>query len=357
MNNQNQRNSSLSSLLKLLGAVFALILLIGALDKAGVKVMLGNESAGSAYESSLLPRAESEAAPDRPATAYAPPKSPASYGRSNTRTSRRASEGLSTTDIDNFLNQFASSARTQALEQGVPAGIALAYGIEELKRGQRIDSWEAFQDKVVQPLARLKQEVPRDALSRYFKYSANSQRWAQGLGRYARHAEQQLLHNLRTYRLEAEDEAVTEMLLNQPQDEPRVQKVADEVTAKIVRRQNNAKTKAQETAQTPKAGTEAWRNFYDEEVGHEVAKGIARKKLRSGEYIGEADMEALIEETNQETETTMQNNIGLLGRKINRSHKNASERLDITAPRNAQAREELYQKKLREQGYVKGHRK
>lgn len=353
MSNQYQNSSSLSSLLKLLGAVFALILIIGALDKAGVKVVLGDKPTGNAYESSLLPGTEGQAR--QPKAAYTPPRDEerAAYHKPG----RQAEQSLTTTNIDNFIDRFASSARKQALEQGVPAGIALAYGIEELKRGQRIDSWDDFQDKVVQPLARLKQEVPRNALSRYFKYSANSQRWAQGLGRYARHAEQQLLNNLNAYALEAQDAAVTEILLRQPEDEPRLQEVADEVTAKIVRRQDENRTVEKKTAQTPESGTKAWRNFYEEEVGHEVAKEIARKKLRSGQYIGGSDMEALIEETNKETEATIQNNIGLLGRKVNRNHKNASQKLDITDPRNAQAREELYQQKLREQGYVKGHRK
>lgn len=353
MSNQNRNNSSLSGLLKLLGAVFALILIIGALDKAGVKIILGDKPAGDTYESNLLPRA----APEKERSSYVPPRSPEGHNRSAPSGRRTPSEGLTATGIENFLDRFASSARKQALEQGVPAGIALAYGIEELKRGQRIDSWDDFQEKVVQPLARLKQEVPRDALSHYFKYSANSQRWAKGLGRYTRHAEQQLLDNLRAYGLAAEDEAVTEILLSQPEDSPRLQEVADEVTAKIVRRQNKDRTVEQETAQTPETGTKAWRDFYQEEVGHEVAKEIARKKLRSGQYIGEADMEALIEETNQETQATMKSNIGLLGRKINKNHEGAGQKLDITAPRNAQAREELYQQKLREQGYVKGHRK
>ncbi|MEQ8704372.1 MAG: hypothetical protein RIC19_10655 [Phaeodactylibacter sp.] len=354
MSNQHRNNSSLSGLLKLLGAIFALILIIGALDKAGVKVVMPDKAQGDIYESSLLPRTEAAAeTPD-----YSRPKPPANYTPRSAQPSRSgASAGLTATDIDNFLDQFASSARKQALEQGVPAGITLAYGIEELKRGQRIDSWEDFRDKVVQPLARLKQEVPRDALSRYFKYSANSQRWAQGLGRYSRHAEQQLLGNLHTFNLEAEDEAVTEILLQQPEDAARAAEVADEVTAKIVGRHNKGNRTEQETARTPETGTKAWRNFYEEEVGHEVAKEIARKKLRSGQYIGESDMEALIEETNQETETSMQNNIGLLGRKVNRNHKEAAQKLDITDPRNAQAREELYQQKLREQGYVKGNRK
>ena len=353
MNHAQQNNSSISGLLKLLGAVFALILLIGALDKAGVKVMLDHQPGTTAYESSLSPTAPAHSDFSNPT----PPKAPATYERAvYPKRSARSKDGISGTDIDNFLDQFASSARKQALEQGIPAGISLAFGIEELKRGQRIESWEDFQEIVVTPLASLKQEVPRDALSRYFKYSANSQRWAQGLGRYSRHAEQQLIANLDSYNLEAEDKAVTEILLQQPEDTRRVQQVADEVTATIIHRQTQDEHQ-QETAQTPKTGTKAWRNFYEEEVGHEVAKEVARKKLRSGQYIGEADMEALIEETNKETASTIRQNIGLLGRKINKGHKDAQQKLDITDPRNAQAREELYQKKLREQGYVKGQKK
>lgn len=353
MSNQYRNNSSLSTLLKLLGGIFALILLIGALDKAGVRIVMGDKPSGTAYESSFggdeKPAVE---APD-----YEPLASTATYERGARRSAQLPPESLTATDIHNFLDQFASSARKQALEQGVPAGIALAYGIEELKRGQRLESWEDFQQKVVLPLARLKQEVPRDALSRYFKYSANSELWAQGLGRYSRYDEQALLDNFQAYHLQSEDEAVTEILLQRPEDVSRVEEVADEVAAKIIHRQSTEDRAGKDPAiQAEETGTNAWRNFYEEEVGHEVAKEVARKKLRSGQFIGESDMEALIEETNEETKATIKHNIGLLGRKINREHKNAGEKLDITDPKNAQAREELYQQKLREQGYVKRQR-
>ena len=102
---------------------------------------MGDKPAGNAYESSMLPRTAERA--EEGHANYAPPRTPERYRRSAAREAAApAREGLSATDIDNFLDQFAATARKQALENGVPAGIALAYGIEELKRGQRIDSWD-----------------------------------------------------------------------------------------------------------------------------------------------------------------------------------------------------------------------
>ena len=83
-------------------------------------------------------------------------------------------------------------------------------------------------------------------------------------------------------------------------------------------------------------------------VGREVAREIAKKKIKSGKYIGEEDMDQLILDTNDETEKVVDNKLTLLGRKINKKHKDAEKMLDITDKKNAAAREELYQKKLKE---------
>jgi hypothetical protein len=72
------------------------------------------------------------------------------------------------------------------------------------------------------------------------------------------------MSNLQHFNLEAEDEAVTEILLQQPEDASRVQEVADEVTAKIVHRQNKGQRTETPTARAPETGTKAWRNFYEE---------------------------------------------------------------------------------------------
>lgn len=346
----SRKSGGINGLLRLLGAIFALILIIGALDKAGVSVVLDKKPQEGVVESRIYGGGQAEEAPK---TSMRLPERAATSNDYEAATGRSSRASSQTVDLEAWLDRFASSARKQALESGVPAGIALAVGLEELKRGRRIDSWDDFMAEVIQPLARLKQEVPRDALSTYFKYSANSQRWATGLGNYSRYSEYQLLDNMKQYGLQQEDKRVTEMLVNGTETNRRSQQVADEVVAK--RTASRARKAAASSKQPTEAGDamEEWEAFYDEEVGGEVAKEIARRKLRSGEYISEADMEALIEETNQETGKAMQNNISLMGRKINPNHKDAKKLQDITRPENAQARQELYQRKLREHSYVK----
>lgn len=347
----SRKSSGINGLLRLLGAIFALILIIGALDKAGVSIVLDKKPQDGVIESRLYGGAEAEAAPERRMSLPERPAAAHDYEAAVGNTQSRAARDHAPAE---WLERFASSARKQALESGVPAGISLAIGLEELKRGKRIDSWDDFMATVIQPLARLKQEVPRDALRTYFKYSANSQRWAQGLGNYSRYSEQQLLDNIRRYGLAKQDDAVTERLLQDPETEQRSSTVADEVVAqRNESRSQSVGDSRQAHTETSGDAMEEWEKFYEEEVGHEVAKEVARRKLRSGEYIGEADMEALIEATNQETGEAMQNNIGLLGRKINPDHKDADQMLDITRPENAQARQELYQRKLQEHRYVK----
>ena len=347
----SRKSSSINGLLKLLGAIFALILIIGALDRAGVSVVLDKQPQEDVMESRLHDGTEAETKPERRMSL---PERPATSYDYEAATGKTRSRKKQDDAPEEWLERFASSARKQALEYGVPAGVSLAVGLEELKRGERLDNWDDFMQKVVQPLARLKQEVPRDALRTYFKYSANSQLWAQGLGNYSRYSEQQLLDNIRQFSLNQHDDAVTERLLQDPETPRRSSEVADEVVAK--RSASRHQSKADRSSQHRESSGDAleeWEALYDEEVGREVAKEIARRKLRSGAYIGEADMEALVEETNQETGKAMQNNIGLLGRKINPNHKDADQMLDITRPENAQARQELYQRKLQEHSYVK----
>ena len=346
----SRKSSSINGLLRLLGAIFALILIIGALDKAGVSVVLDKEPQEDVVESRIYGGTEAETKPERRMSLPERPAASHDY-EAATGKSRNSSEHIYSPE--EWLERFASSARKQALEYGVPAGVSLAVAIEELKQGEQLNDWDDFMEKVVQPLARLKQEVPRDALRTYFKYSANSQRWAKGLGNYSRYAEQQLLDNIRQYGLSQHDDAVTELLLQDPETQRRSSEVADEVVAKRSASRNEDNAGSNRRSEASGEAVEEWEAFYEEEVGREVAKEIARRKLRSGEYIGESDMEALIEETNQETGKAMQNNIGLLGRKINPDHKDADQMLDITQPENAQARQELYQRKLREHSYVK----
>lgn len=344
----SSRTSSMGGLLKLLGVVFALILLVGLLDKAGIKVVVNEDSADARYEG------RASTSPDQAASSAYSDERPSGYSSYEPSASqpaaRRSATTGSTADLADWTERFARLAQEQALVYGVPAGVALAYGVEEIKRGQAIESADAFLQQVIRPLAQLKEDVPRDALSQYFKYSANSDRWAQGLGRYTRHAEQQLQENIKQFGLHRNDEVVVGLLRNDTRAEQRATQVADEVAGKQV--QKSEKRRAASESDEGQA-TQAWRDFYNEEVGRDVAKEVAKRKLRSGQYISDQDLEALIEETDQETETALGNNIGLLGRRINPKHKQAEAKSDITDPKNAQAREALYQQKLRERGYAR----
>lgn len=352
----SRRSSGISSLLRLLGAIFALVLIIGALDRAGVSVILDKKKPQEPVaESRLFSYDDQE--PETRMKLPAPSTRKQNYSRAG---EPRATTTSYQPNPSEWVERFAASARKQALEKGVPAGVALAVGLEKVRTGARIDSWEAFMSQVVEPLARLKQEVPKEVLGTYFKYSANSQRWVAGLSRYDNYTEERLLSHLKDFNLEAQDEKVTALILQSPDTEQRSDRVADEVVSKMVSSRNQragaAGAKEQPAESVKEEGLEEWEAFYEEEVGREVAREIARKKLRSGQYIGEEDMEALVEETNRETGQTMKHNIGLMGRRINRGHAEAEDMLDITKARNAQARQELYQKKLREKRYAKGNR-
>ncbi len=353
---RNGRSSGISSLLRLLGAIFALVLIIGALDRAGVSVVLDKEKPQEPIAESRMYSYDNQE-PENHVQLPAPSTSKPTYDRP--RKLREASSRYQPNPAE-WVERFAATARKQALEKGVPAGVALAVGLEKVRNGERLDSWDAFVNEVIEPLARLKQEVPKDVLRTYFKYSANSQRWVEGLSRYASYTEERLLSHLETFNLEAQDEQVTAIILQSPQTEERSGRVADEVVSKMVsdrnQRTRSSATEEQPAEQQQEEGIEEWEAFYEEEVGREVAREIARKKLRSGQYISEDDMDSLVEETNRETGEAMEQDIGLLGRQINRNHPEAEEMLDITKGRNAQARQELYQKKLREKRYAKGNR-
>ncbi|MFM9948257.1 MAG: hypothetical protein ACKV1O_09990, partial [Saprospiraceae bacterium] len=115
-----------------------------------------------------------------------------------------------------------------------------------------------------------------------------------------------------------------------------------EVTTSIRKKSRGAAVEDEET-DTPRAS-----NRYDEIVGSEVAKEAARKKLKSGRYLTEEDLTRLVEETDQETAKALKSKLAFPGRKVNPNHPDAAKRLDITDPKNTQAREELYQRKLKE---------
>ena len=160
---------------------------------------------------------------------------------------------------------------------------------------------------------------------------------------------------MQEYRLDYYDQQVRTALVEGTKVAPEMDRqasyVADEVSSHIVKRRiANEQETRNNSSRTAKV--EEWENYYDEAVGREVAKEIAKRKLKTGKYLTDEDMGRLVEEANVETQKVLKNNLSFLGRDINRNHPDAPEMLDITKPDNAQARQELYQKKVREREYA-----
>jgi len=361
----NKGNGAMGGLMRLLGFVFALILVIGMLDKAGLKVSLDGQKEGPSgkryYEASVGDNNSGEesgpetiyVAPDEPSRSSGQAYQPRSYNEySSTAPSRGSQPGMS---VDAFISHFAETATAQALDKGVPAGVSLALGIAKLQQGERIENWQDFMNKVVTPLARIKENAARDGLQPYFKYSANSSRWLEGLGRQGDYSYNALRQAMQQYRLDAYDEEVRTALSGGTRVSPEMDRqasfVADEVASNIVT-QRAAYEQQQRSGRKNTANAEKWEGYYNEVVGREVAKEVAKRKLKTGQYITDEDMGRLVEEANVETEKVMKKNLSFLGRDINRNHPDAPEMLDITKPGNAQARQELYQKKLKERDFA-----
>ena len=364
--NHNQSNGfGLGRLFTALGYLTALILIIGLLDKAGVRISLpGQEdksSNASFYSSSLGAAASSESSSDDAVVISAEPsvgkdngqgwEPVGSYAGKSRSTRAQDSKASSSSSVENWIERFSSTAVQQAVQKGIPAGIALAVGIAKLQSGKTIDSWEAFMEEVILPLARIKNTAGENERRAYFKYSANSERWAEGLNRSASFSASVLKNNIKNYGLNEYDREVTEKLANgevvDVEMERKARAVANQVTASI-RTEKAAAPKSERSRREASEKAEEWNTFYEESVGYEVAREVARKKLKSGQYITDEDMSRLVEEANTETSKVVGNKLSFLGRKINPSHPDAKQLQDVSDPRNAQAREELYQRKLQE---------
>ncbi|MEM9889001.1 MAG: hypothetical protein AAF849_24135 [Bacteroidota bacterium] len=266
---------------------------------------------------------------------------------------RRASPSNKAISIEDWIYSFEGFAKDQAIKNGVPAGISLAMGINVLENGVPIRSEADYIRLVVEPLRHLKTNAPYKDRSAYFKYAANSKKWADGLGASGRYSSSDLRKVIRQYRLDVFDRAVRDYIVGAASDSPalerKIEYVAQEAREqKIVNR--TASTSARPALSRSERVAE-WTNNYQDVVGQEVAKEVARKKLKTGSYITEEDMKQLIEETNAATDRAMENKLMFLGRRINREHKDASKVSDLTRAENAQARGERYQE------YVKSKRK
>ncbi len=251
--------------------------------------------------------------------------------------------GTSAPNLNYWIEQFSEIAVNQALERGIPAGVSLALGIAKLQSGATIQSFNDYLNQVIQPLVGAKKNASKEDRSYYFKYSANSDFWAEGLGKTGHYSTGDLKKIIRQYGLQTYDQSVrtqiTKGIVN-----PTIERQAIETANQVVAKKNLT-LKVDEDAERA-AKVEQWRQNYDENVGRAVAKEVARKKLNTGKYLSDEDLQRLVDETTVETEKVLEHKTMMMGRKINPNHPNAAQKLDITHPRNAQARGELYQQKV-----------
>lgn len=359
-NNSPRRNGG-SFLLKGLGFLFAVILFVGMMDKAGINIYVDEQGpANSRVAHAGLAEVSNTEAParekrntiivaDEPEVrhkeAYRTPKS---YDISSKTSSNR--KGLDrSVRVEDWIEGFSDLAMEQAMDRGIPAGVALAVGVAKIQEGVNISNWNSFMEEVIEPLAAAKFQASRKQIKSYFKYSANSEKWAEGLGNTGNFSSSNLKKVMKKYGLRDFDYEVRTKLSNDPEVEQKAREVAEEVTYAM--KESRWEARKKEVADRSRAremkNTEMWEADYDEMVGREVAKEIAKKKLKTNQYISEEDMARLVEETNVETSTVLKNKLSFPGRKLNKNHPDAAKLKDITNPKNAQAREELYQEKLK----------
>ncbi|HMQ47347.1 MAG TPA: hypothetical protein PKA00_07875 [Saprospiraceae bacterium] len=335
-----------------LGFLFAAVLFIGMMDKMGIKINANHQESSMA----MLPDfSNDDPASDESVIRISPDEEETArmereYVGSRATSKKVGNKAGSSKEqqIQGFIDRFSATAVDQALGKGIPAGISLAVGISKLQSGEHINSWAAFMEKIIQPLLQSKEDAENSKMRNYFKYSANSERWADGLAVSGAFSASALKKTMDHYELNRYDEEVRDRMSGEyrdPETEKKATYVADEVQAK---RKSSSKQTSENKKRNSEDDIEAWKDFYNESVGHEVAKEVARKKIKSGQYMTDEDMQQLIDETNQETDQVLQNKTGFLGRKINANHPEAAQKLDISDPKNAQAREELYQSKLKE---------
>ena len=347
-----QRERGNNRLFSTLGLLFAGILAIGVMNKAGVKIDFpgAGKGAGSGLMSASM---DDSGASENGGVVVLPPKGekgteydsdfvPKTPRDKPSRSSERTSSS-GNVNAEAWIERFSETAVQQAISKGIPAGIALAVGLMEIQSGKSINNWNDFMARVIKPLVKLKEQSASGDLRSYFKYSANSDRWAQGLDEADLYKASTLKKTLSNYDLSAYDQQVKERLAQEEEIERQAEYVSSEVTTSIRKKSRSAAVEDEETG-TPRAS-----NRYEEIVGSEVAKEVARKKIKSGRYLKEEDLSRLVEETDQETAKALKSKLAFPGRKVNPNHADAAKRLDITDPKNTQAREEVYQKKLKAQ--------
>jgi hypothetical protein len=366
MKNDYPRRRGGNSILNVLGFGFAVILMVGYLKNQGFD-LIRNGSGGKSPEVIESRMFDTNNNTEKSTSIVVDSDRSGDYdGRERYRNSdayreRAAKQQESARKVsrmprgEDWINEFGSVAVSQAVSRGVPAGLALAVGLQHLEHGAVIISWSDFVEKVVDPLAKVKQRASGNIRSSYFKYSANSELWAEGLDALGKYDEKEIRAIMQQYALSAYDKQVRRAVIAGTQVDEATADRANYVAEEVATHKREAATRrphkervvigSNAVDQVREKEVEA---YYNEFVGREVAREIAKKKLKSGKYIGEEDMDQLITETNEETEEVIGNKLTFLGRKINRQHPEADKMLDITKKENAAAREELYQQKLKE---------
>lgn len=363
MKNDYPRRRGGSSILNVLGFGFAVILMVGYFKSQGfdLKSQASNDNT-PVFESRMY---DSNSRKEKPVDIVVDNEQHGDYDgrqydnaeayRENAPKKETARKVSRMPRGNDWINEFSSVAVSQAVSRGVPAGLSLAVGLQHLEHGAVIISWSDFVEKVVDPLAKAKQRASGKIRSNYFKYSANSELWAEGLDVLGKYNEKDIQAIMNQYDLKSYDKQVRRAVISGTSvDEvtaERASYVAEEVTShkrEVERSRPYTETVAIGGNAIDQVREKEEEAYYNEFVGREVAREIAKQKIKSGKYIGEDDMDQLIMETNQETEKVIENKLTFLGRKINRDHPDAEKMLDITKKENAAAREELYQQKLRE---------
>lgn len=349
MNNFNQLprpNNGFNQLFTFFGIGCAFIFALGVMKRSGMEIIF-NETTTSVSKASMLPNLTGEAEENLTINEVAPLMPVATAQQTTTTSTIKKTTKL---NLEHWVNQYSAIAQAQALEQGIPAALTLAIGINHLQKGGQIQDAKTFQQAIIQPLLSEKLNASKAHRSMYYKYAANSQMWATGLDRADRYAEATLMNIINQFNLHIFDEAVRKEIIGRTSTDKAVELKITTVAKKVVAEQKVANTATlanMDVAIAEKA--QRMDAKYNQLVGHDVAKAIAKKELQSGHYITEEDMKLLVEETNTKTGEVLENKLMFMGRTINREHPEADKMLDITNPKNGQARGELYLQKVKKQ--------
>lgn len=328
------------NIFSVIGFACAVIFLIGFLRKNGVEISTGQAVASTTTIESVQQPTHQE----RTEFSIAPAEMVIRPTARRSETTQVAEKAVSKRTLNSWVNQFDEIAMSQAMDRGIPAGVSLAFGITKVRAGIQINTWDDYVEKVVHPLVHLKRNAPKADISNYFKYSANSELWAEGLGRTGRFDANDLKYIMESFNLDEFDRTVRANIVAGKQ-QPKLEQQAVEVANQVIIENTTDYYKADRELERAQRVSE-WQETYNEVVGHEVAEEVARKKLKTGKYLTDEDLQRLVDETDAETEKALKNKVMFMGRKINKNHSTAAQKTDITNPKNAQARGELYQQKI-----------